>query len=117
MKLTNVLAGLKLRVLLAGQDTEGMGTEVVTLHRSSTIYQDQEKKGLYLCLQDVSRNNFAPVAIEECQSRAESRSGNTPKDCLSDHTPPTRLSLVDGFFFLRISDAGMTMAVRVSYLG
>ena len=33
LKLTNVLAGLKLRVLLAGQDTEGMGTEVVTLEK------------------------------------------------------------------------------------
>lgn len=50
----------------------------------------------YLALDEVGGDDLAAVSIEECQSGAEGRRGDTPEDRLSDHAPPARLSLVDG---------------------
>jgi len=75
----NVLASLKLRVLFSGEDTEGVGTEVVTLS-----------------LEDIGRNDLAPVTVQECEGSRKGRSGDTPENGLSDDTPPAGLSLVDG---------------------
>lgn len=75
----DVLASLKLGVLLSGEDTEGMGAEVVALS-----------------LEDVGGNDLAPIPIQESKSRREGRGGNTPKDGLGDDTPPAGLGLVDG---------------------
>lgn len=57
-----------------------MGTEVVTL-----------------TLEEVGRDNLAPVAIEEGQGRAERGSGNAPEDSLGNDAPPTGLCLVDSW--------------------
>lgn len=48
----------------------------------------------YLSLDEVGRDDFAPVTIEECQGGAERGGGDTPEDSLSDDAPPTGLSLV-----------------------
>lgn len=76
---TDIFASLELSVLLAGQDTEGVGTEVVTLR-----------------LDEVGRDDLAAVAVEEGEGSGESGERNTPDDALSNDTPPTRLSLVEG---------------------
>ena len=76
----DVFTGLKLGVLLSGEDTEGMGTEVVSLS-----------------LEDVGGNDLAPVTVQEGKSCRECRSWNTPENGLSDDTPPTGLSLVNGY--------------------
>jgi len=76
----DVFAGLKLGVFLSGEDTESVGTEVVTLS-----------------LEDIGRNDLAPVTVQEGESCREGRGGNTPENCLSDDAPPTGLSLVDGY--------------------
>lgn len=75
----NVFASLELGVLLSGEDTEGVGTEVVTLG-----------------LEDVGGDNLAPVAVQEGKGCREGRSGDTPEDGLSDDASPARLSLMDG---------------------
>jgi hypothetical protein len=75
----DVLASLKSGVLFSGEDTEGVGTEVVTLS-----------------LEDIGRNDLAPITIQEGKGRREGRSGDTPEDGLSDDAPPARLSFVDG---------------------
>lgn len=75
----DVLASLKLGVLLSGEDIERVRTEVVTLG-----------------LEDVGRNDLAPVTVQERKGRRESGSGDTPENGLSDDTPPAGLSLVDG---------------------
>jgi len=76
----NVFASLELGVLFSGEDTEGVGTEVVTLS-----------------LEDIGRNDLAPVTVQEGKSCREGRGGNTPENGLSDDAPPTWLSLVDGY--------------------
>lgn len=48
----DVLISLKLGIFLSGEDTERVGTEVVTLG-----------------LEDVGRNNLAPVTIQERKGR------------------------------------------------
>jgi len=75
----NVLASLKLRVFFSGEDTEGVGTEVVTLS-----------------LEDIGRNDLAPVTVQEGEGGRKCRSGDTPENGLSDDAPPAGLSLVDG---------------------
>jgi hypothetical protein len=75
----DVLAGLKFGVLLSRLDTEGVGTEVITLS-----------------LEDIGGNDLAPVTVQEGKSCREGRGGDTPENGLSDDTPPARLSLVDG---------------------
>lgn len=57
----NVFPGLKFGVLLSGEDTEGVSTEVVTLS-----------------LEDVSGDNLTPVPVQEGQSCREGRGGNAP---------------------------------------
>ena len=74
----DILAGLKLGVLLSGEDTEGVGTEVVTLS-----------------LEDIGGNDLTPVTVQEGKGRREGRSGDTPENGLSDDTPPAGLSLVN----------------------
>ena len=76
----DVFAGLKLGVLLSGEDTEGVGPKVIPLS-----------------LEDIGGNNLAPVTVQEGKSCREGRGGNTPENGLSDDTPPTGLSLVDGY--------------------
>ena len=76
----DISAGLKLGILLSGEDTEGVGTEVVTLS-----------------LEDIGGNDLAPVTVQEGKGCREGRGGNTPENGLSDDTPPTGLSLVDGY--------------------
>ena len=56
-----------------------MGTEVVTLG-----------------LEDIGRDNLAPVTVQESKSRREGRSRNTPENGLGDDTPPAGLSPVNG---------------------
>ena len=77
--LTDVLAGLKTLILVSRENTEGVSTKVITLS-----------------LEEVGRNNFTAVTVEEGKSSAESRSGNTPENGLSDHATPSGLSLCDG---------------------
>jgi hypothetical protein len=74
----DVFSGLKLGVFLSGEYTEGVRPEVITLS-----------------LEDVGRNDFAPVTVQEGESRREGGSGNTPEDSLGDYTPPAGLCLVD----------------------
>ncbi len=50
-----------------------------------------------LCLQDVGRENFTAIAIEEGKGRAKRGSRDTPEHCLSIHTSPARLGFVDGY--------------------
>jgi len=75
----NVFAVLKLGVLFSGEDAEGVGTEVVTLS-----------------LDNVGRDDLAPVPVQEGESSRESRSGDAPENGLSDDTPPAGLCLADG---------------------
>lgn len=75
----DVLAAFKLCVLLSGEDTEGVGAEVITLS-----------------LEDVSRDDLAPVTVQKGESGRESRGWNTPENGLSDDTPPAGLCFEDG---------------------
>ena len=77
--LTYILASLELGVLLARKDTEGVGTEVVTLR-----------------LENVRGDDLAAVAVEERQGGGERGHGDTPDDALRDNAPPAGLRLVDG---------------------
>jgi hypothetical protein len=79
-KRTDIFAGLESLVFFAWQDLEGVGTKVVTLS-----------------LEEVGRDNLAPVTVEEGQCSAEGGCGDTPEDGLCDDTSPAGLSLVDGF--------------------
>ena len=74
----DVLASLKLGGLLSGADTEGVGTEVITLS-----------------LEDIGRDDLAPITVQESKSCREGGSGDTPEDGLSDDAPPAGLSFVD----------------------
>lgn len=78
-ELTDVLASLELLVLLAGEHTERVSTEVITLS-----------------LEDVGGDDLGPVAIEEGKSGGEGGRGDTPKNGLGNHTPPAGLRLVHG---------------------
>lgn len=57
----DVLSCLKLGILLSGEDTEGVSTEVVTLS-----------------LEDVGGDDLTPITVQEGKSRREGGSGNTP---------------------------------------
>ena len=57
----------------------------------------QEVMLVYLSLEEVSGDNFAPVTVEEGKGSRESGSGDTPEDGLSDHTSPARLCGVDSY--------------------
>jgi len=46
-------------------------------------------------LKQVGWNDLTPVTIKEGKSSAESGSGDTPENSLSDDTPPAWLSFVD----------------------
>lgn len=73
-----------------------MGTEVVTLKSRSVCHDNSSTiRGTHLSLQDVGRDDLAPVAVEEGKGRAECWRGDTPDGGLSDDTPPARLSLVN----------------------
>jgi len=74
----DVFASLKFGVFLSGEDTEGVGAEVVTLS-----------------LEDIGGNDLAPVTVQKGKSCREGRSGNAPENGLSYDTPPARLGLVD----------------------
>ena len=52
----------------------------------------------YLSLNEVCRDNLAPVPIEESQSRAEGGCRDTPKNGLSDDTPPVKLRLMNSYY-------------------
>ena len=75
----DVLAGMKLGILLSREDTEGVCTEVVTLS-----------------LKDIGGNDLTPVTVQEGKGRREGRSGDTPENSLSDDASPAGLSLVYG---------------------
>lgn len=75
----DVLASLKFVVLLSGEDTEGVGAEVITLG-----------------LEDVGGDDLAPVAVQKGEGRRESRSWNAPENGLGNDTPPAGLCLADG---------------------
>ena len=68
---TDILAGNKLGVLLARKYTEGVGTEVVTLKNAyiSSDAEDEYSYHTYLRLEQVRRDNFAAVAVEESKCR------------------------------------------------
>ena len=73
------------------------------MHRSShakdVTFRDAVKiKWTYLCLKEVRRHNLAPVTIEESQSRAEGGCRDTPKNGLSNDTPPARLRLMNSCY-------------------
>lgn len=53
-------------------------------------------KVVTLSLEDVGRDDLAPVAVQEGKSRREGRSGDTPENGLGNDTPPTGLSFVNG---------------------
>jgi hypothetical protein len=92
---TNVFALLVFIALFAWKDLEGVGTEVVTLQRCSRSIYARDKENMYLGLDEVGRNNLAPVAVEEGKSGAEGRGRDAPEDGLRDDTSPTRLGFVD----------------------
>ena len=60
-------------------DDEGVSTEVISLS-----------------LQKIGRQILGAVAVKECKSCAESRSGNARLDSVSNHISPSLLSIVDG---------------------
>lgn len=74
----NVLTLLEVVVLLAGHDTEGVGAEEVTLS-----------------LDEVGGNNSGAVAVEEGESSAMGRDGDTPESRLGSDTTPSGLSLLN----------------------
>jgi len=90
----DILVGLEDIVLLSRKDSEGVRAEVVTLG-----------------LEHVGRKNLTPVPIEEGESGTESGSRNTPKDGLSDHAPPSGLSLVDSFVEEIIEEQALQLVV------
>lgn len=73
------LSSLEEIVLLAGQDLEGVGTEVITLG-----------------LDEVGGNDLGPVAVEEGESGRVGGNGNTPDGSLGNDSPPSGLGLGDG---------------------
>lgn len=75
----DVVVLLKPVVLFTRKYTERMGTEIITL-----------------ALDDIGRKDLAPIAIKECQSRAESGCWDTPENSLSNDTSPARLCVVNG---------------------
>ena len=87
---TDVLAGLELGVLLSGENTEGVGTEVVTL-----------------CLENVRGNDLTAVAVEERQGGGERGHGDTPDDTLGNYTPPAGLRLLDGLVEEVVEEKGL----------
>lgn len=97
---TDVLARLEPVVLLAGENTEGVGTEVVTLR-----------------LEEVGRDNFTAVAIEEGEGSAEGRCGDTPEDSLGDDTTPSWLSGVYGLVEEVVEEERFKVLVLVESVG
>jgi hypothetical protein len=76
--LTDVLACLEPRVLLAWEDTEGVRAEVVALR-----------------LKEVCGDYFTAIAVEEGKCRAERRGGDTPENGLRNDASPAWLCFVD----------------------
>lgn len=72
----DVLALLHVVVLEAGHDTEGVGTEVVTLG-----------------LDEVGGEGVGAVAVEEREGGGERRDGDTPEGRLGDDAAPSGLGL------------------------
>ena len=54
-------------------------------------------KVVALRLQEVGRDNFTAVAVEEREGSAERGRRDTPEDGLSNNTSPAGLSIADGF--------------------
>ena len=93
---TDVFTSLELSVLLAGEDTEGVSTEVVTLRAKLGHWYHKRRRDTHLGLEKVGGDDLAPVTIEEGKSGGERRGRDTPENSLGVDTPPTGLSLVDG---------------------
>ena len=92
------MALLESVVLLARKDFEGVSTEIVTLQGSIAllIQSNLREQQTHLSLDNISWDNFAPVAVEEGQSSAEGWSWNTPENSLGNDASPARLCVVDG---------------------
>lgn len=75
----NVLALGEVLVGVLGLDTEGVGTEVVTLG-----------------LQQVGRQVLGAVAVVEAEGSGESRQRNAPESRLADNVAPAALGVVNG---------------------
>lgn len=75
----DILAFLVLLASVLRLDTEGVGTEVITLS-----------------LEQVGGEVLGAVSVVETQGSAESWGGDTPKGSLADNVSPAVLGIVDG---------------------
>ena len=91
---TDILASLELGVLLAGQNLEGVGTEVVALR-----------------LEQVRGQDLAAVPVEERERGAERGSGDTPEHGLRDDAPPAGLRLLDRVVEELVEEEGLEVTL------
>ena len=96
----NVLVEGQLLGLLSGDDSESVGTEVVSLG-----------------LDQRSGQLLGSVTVEEGQCGGEGRNGNTPQSGLGDDSPPSGLSLLDGVLEEVIEQERLELRVLLECLG
>jgi hypothetical protein len=86
--------------LLAWDDSESVGTKVVSLS-----------------LDQGSGQLIGSVTVEEGQGGGEGRDGDTPQGGLSDNSPPSGLGLLDGVLEEVIEQQGLELGVLLESLG
>lgn len=96
----NILVEGQLLALLAGDDSEGVGTEVVSLG-----------------LDQGSGQLLSSVTVEEGQGGGEGRDGDTPQGGLGDDSPPSGLGVLDGVLEEVIEQQGLELGVLLEGLG
>jgi hypothetical protein len=62
-------------------------------------------------LEQVGGNNSTAVPVEESESSAEGRSGDTPEDSLGDDAPPSGLCIVDSLVEEVVEEEGFEFRV------
>ena len=89
-----------------------MGAEVVTLENNQhKLIRQLRVVASHLCLKQVGGNNSTAVPVEESESGAEGRGGDTPEDSLSDDAPPSWLCLVDSLVEEVVKEEGFKFRV------